>query len=96
MLSSPTDKAKFFAKNFCENSNLDDFGISLPSRTNLKLHDISITPRMVKKVILNLDSSKASDLDSLPGVVLKNCEPELSCMLAELFNMCPKKSYFPD
>ena len=29
-------------------------------------------------------------------VVLKNCEPELSYILAELFNKCLKESYFPD
>ena len=29
-------------------------------------------------------------------VVLKNCEPELSYMLAELFNMYLKESCFPD
>ena len=29
-------------------------------------------------------------------VVLKSCEPELSYILAELFNRCPKESYFPD
>ena len=29
-------------------------------------------------------------------VVLKNCEPELSYILAELFNMCLKESCFPD
>ena len=58
VLSSASDKAKLFAKNFSKNSNLDDFGISLPvfpSRTNLKLNTISITPMMVKKVITNLD-----------------------------------------
>ena len=50
MLSSASDKAKLFAKNFSENSNLDDSGISLPvipSRTNHKLHNISGTPKMV-------------------------------------------------
>ena len=44
-------------------------GISLPvfpSRTNLKLHNISVTPKMVKKVITNLDSSKASGPDCIP------------------------------
>ena len=45
-----------------------------PSRTNLKLHNISITSKMVKKVILNLDSSKTSGPDCIPVVVLKNCE----------------------
>ena len=80
-------------------SNLDDSGISLPvfsSRTNLKLHNISVTPKMVKKVIMNLDLSKASGPDCIPVVVLKNCEPELSYILAELFNKCLKGSCFPD
>ena len=51
---------------------------------------------MVKKVIANLDLSKASGPDSIPVVVLKNCEPELSYILAELFNKYLKKSSFPD
>ena len=62
MLSSASDKAKLFAENLTKNSDLDDSGISLPvfpSRTNLKLHNISVTPKMVKKVIMNLDLSKA-------------------------------------
>ena len=99
LLSSASDKGKLFAKNFSKNSNLDDFGISLPvfpSRTNLKLHNISIAPKMVKKVIMNLDSSKASGPDCVPVVVLKNCEPELSYILAKLFNKCLKESCFPD
>ena len=29
-------------------------------------------------------------------VFLKNCEPRLLYILAELFNMCPKQSCFPD
>ena len=66
-----------------------------PSRTNLKLN-ISITPKMVKKVTTNLDSSKASGLDFTPVVFLKNLEPELSYILAEFFNMCLKESCFPD
>ena len=87
VLSSASDKAKLFAENFSKNSNLDESGISLPvfpSRTNLKLHDISVTPKMVKKVIVNLDLSKASGPDCIPVVVLKNCEPGLS-YIAELF-----------
>ena len=99
VLSSTFDKAKLFPKNFSKNSNLDDLHISLPSfppRTNLKLHNISISPSMVKKVITNLDSSKASGPDCIPVEVLKNFEPELSHILAELFNMCLKESCFPD
>ena len=99
VLSSASDKAKLFAKSFSKNSNLDDSGICLPvfpSRTNLKLHNISVDPKMVKKIITNLDSSKASGPDCIPVMVLKNCEPELSYILADLFIMCLKESCFPD
>ena len=63
---------------------------SLPSRTNLKLHNISVTPKMIKKVVMNLDFSKVSGPDSILVVGLKNCEPEVSYILAELFNKCFK------
>ena len=87
VLSSTSHKANLFAENFSKNSNLDDSSISLTaflSRTNLKLHNISVTPSMVKKVTMNLDLSKASAPDCMPVVVLKNCEPEFSYILAEL------------
>ena len=99
MLYSASDKAKLFPENFSTNSNLDGSGIFLPvflSRTNLKLHNISITPKMVKKVIRNLESSKTYSPDCIEVVVLKNCEPELLYILAELFNKCLKESCFPD
>ena len=101
MLSSASDKAKLFARNFSKNSNLDDSGIflpDLPSRTNLRLHNISVTPKIVKKItiIANLDSSKASRPDCISVVVLKNYEPEISYILAELLNMCLKESCFRD
>ena len=73
------------------NSNLDDSGISLPvypSRTNLKLHNTSVTPQIVRKFVMNLDLSKASGPDCFQVVVLKNCHPELSYILAALFNKC--------
>ena len=99
VLSSASDKAKLFAESFSKNSNLDDSVISLPvfhSRTHLKLHNISVTFKRVKKVITNLDLPKASGLVCIPVVVLKNCELKLSYMLAELFNKCLKESCFPD
>ena len=60
VLFSASDRAKLFAENFSKNFNLDDSSISLPvfpSRTNLKLH-ISVTPKIVEKVIMNLDLSR--------------------------------------
>ena len=91
MLFSASDKAKLLAENFSKNSNLGDSEISLYiflSRTNLKLHNISVTAKMVKKVIINLDFSKVSGPDCIPVVLIKNCEPERSYILAELFNKC--------
>ena len=51
---------------------------------------------MVKKIVTNLDSSKPSGPECIPVVVLKNCEPELSYILAKLFNNCLKESCFLD
>ena len=99
MLSSASDKAKLFARKFSKSCILDDSDISLlafPSRTNLKLHNIYVTFKMVKKVITNLDSSKVSGPHCIPVVVPKNCEPDFSYILAELFNMFLKESCFPD
>ena len=75
MLSS--DEAKLYTENFSKNSNLDESGISssvFPSITNLKRHIISVGPKMVKKVITNLDLSKAFGPDCISAVVLENCE----------------------
>ena len=62
-----------------------------PFVTNLKLN-ISVTPKMVKKGIMNFDSPKVSSPDCIPVVVLKNFEPELSYIVAELFNFFLKES----
>ena len=99
MLPSASDQGKLFAENFSKNYNSNDSRISLPlfpSRTNLKLNNISITPKMVKKLIMNLDLLKASGANCILVVVLKNCKPELSYILVELWNKCLKKYCFPD
>ena len=98
-LFSASNKAKLFAKNFSKNSNLDDSGSSLPvfpSGTNLNIYNYSVTPKLVEKFITNVDSSKAPGSDYIPVVILKNCDPELSYLLAVLFNMCLKDSSFAD
>ena len=51
---------------------------------------------MVKKVITNLDSTKVSGPHYILVVLLKNCEPELSYIPAELLYKCLKESGFPD
>ena len=77
LLCSAYDKATIKKPiHFNSKPNLDDSGFSLPvfsSITNLKLHNTSVTTKMIKKVKTNLDSSKASGPD-ISVVVLKNCE----------------------
>ena len=50
---------------------------------------------MVQKVVTNLNSSRVSGPKFIAVVVL-NCESEFSYILAELFNMCLKESFFAD
>ena len=61
-LPSPTIR-NLRASSSSQNSHFEDLGISFPifpSRTNLKLHNISVNPKWVKMVITNRDSSKVS------------------------------------
>ena len=51
---------------------------------------------MVKLVVINLDLSKASSPNCILIVIPKNCGPELSYILTELFTKCLKKPCFPD
>ena len=68
-------KQNCLLKNFSKNSNLDDSIVSLhafPSRTNLKLYNISVTPETIKKVITSLDLAMVSGPDCISVVFLKN------------------------
>ena len=97
MFFSATDKAKLFAKNFSKNFNLHDSGISLPvfpSRTNLKLHHISVIPTMVKKIIVNLILQKHQVLIVFQWCSLKTVS--LNSHIDEHFNMLVEESCFLD
>ena len=75
VLSSASDKAKLFAENFSKNSNLDDSGTSLPvfpSLTNLKLHNISVTPKMVKGCVRYIFARLFLSLNESPCQIRKN------------------------
>ena len=51
---------------------------------------------MIKKITKSLDSSNASGPDQIPVMVITNSEPELSYILADLFNKCLKEPCFSD
>ena len=74
VLYSASGKVLLLAENISRNSNLDDSSIPLPVlhfRANMKLYKISVTPKLVKRVITNLDLPKAYGPDSIPVVVLR-------------------------
>ena len=60
----------------------------------MKLRNIHVTPKLVKRAITNLDLSKVSGRDCVLVVVLKNFEAQLSYILAEIFNICLKEFCF--
>ena len=60
---------------------------SFPSRTNLKLDNIPVTLKLVKRVIADFDFSKVCGQDCISVVVWKNWEPELSYVIAKIFNV---------
>ena len=80
MLSSTCEKAKLFVETYSKNSNIDDSIVSVsafPPRISMKLYNFPVTPKLVKKVITNLDFSKTFGLDLIPVVFLKKSETEL-------------------
>ena len=80
------------------NSTLDDSNNPLPdfpSQTAYSIANFKVTVKEVSKLIRDLDVSKATGPDEIPVVVLKNISPELSPILAKLFNRCLKEKTFP-
>ena len=85
-------KQNYLLKAFLRTHIFDNSGMSLPvflAGTILKFQHISVTPKIVEKVITNLDSSKASHPDCILVVVLNNWATTL-IHITELFNTCLK------
>ena len=99
IVSSSADKAKIFASIFASNSTLDDQGHEVPFFPTVSENQIDtpwVTAKDVARRIRELESSKATGPDKIPVVVLKNLSPELSPILAKLFNKCIQEECFPD
>ena len=62
----------------------------LPSRTIIKLHNISVVPNFHRKIITKLNSPKVPDPDNIL-VYYRTLSPEPPHILAEVFNVCPKE-----
>ena len=86
MLSVAADKVKLFAEIVFENSSLDDSDFFQPaffSRSNLKLHNIHVTPQdgyedynrscFLKGFIFSALFLHISVIDGIDGMFLQNC-----------------------
>lgn len=60
----------------------------------MKLHDILLAGKIVEKVINYLHSTGASGPDCILELFLKRCQPELSYVLVDLFNICLENPLF--
>lgn len=84
---------------FLDDCNLDESGSFLrvcSLWTDIRLHHNFVNCKTMKKVITILAFPKVSDRDFIPVEVLKNCEPELWKIMADLCTMCCNESLFPE
>ena len=56
---------------------------------------IKFSTRKVRKVLLQLNTSKASGTDGIPEIVLKSCAPELAPVLNKLIQLSYNLGIFP-
>ena len=86
---TPSSKANLFASTFASNSNLDDqdFQAPLYPTSTITMSPIKFSTRKVRKVPLQLNTSKSSGPDGIPAIVLKSCASELAPVLNKLFQL---------
>ena len=73
IFSTPSSNPNLFASTFASNSNLDDqdFQAPLYPTSTITMSPIKFSKRKVRKVVLQLNTSKSSGPDDTPGIVLK-------------------------
>ena len=93
------DKADLLNDYFIAQSTLPASNIPLPPFTYLtdaRLGRIVILPQDVKKVLLNLNTSKAIGADKISNKLLKECAESLCIPLAEIFQQSLDEGIYPD
>ena len=94
---TPSSNANLFASTFASNSNLDDQNFQPPlyPTSTITMPPIKFSTRKVRKVLLQLNTSKSSGPDDLPAIVLKSCAPEIAPVLNKLFQLSYNLGIFP-
>ena len=98
-ISNDQEKADLLNDYFVHQSLLPTTHTILPPLTYItqsRLSTINITPEIVWKLLLKLDTSKATGPDCVSNKLLKSCADSLCFPLSELFNKSMKLGIFPN
>ena len=92
------EKAEVFAEIFAKNSNIDPGNLTPPTLppTQHSMPKIEFNTEKLKKILMNLNTKKATGPDGIPAIVLKMCAVELTPILRELFQYSLEKGIFPE
>ena len=76
---TPSSKTNHFPSTFTSNSNLDDQDFQAPfyPPSTITMPPIKFSTRKVRKILLQLNTSKSSGPDDILAIVLKSCAQEL-------------------
>ena len=94
---SSSSKPNLFASTFASNSNLDYQGSQPPlySISTITMSHFKFSTRKVRRVLLQLNTSKCKGPDGILAIVLKSCAPELAPVINKLFQLSYNRGIFP-
>ena len=85
--NKPSEKAQLLNNYFYEQfSGQSDYNINI-GWSNDQVFDIDLDQNKVRKLLLNINSNKASGPDGIHGKILKNCANTLAYPLSLLFKI---------
>ena len=85
--NKPSEKAELFNNYFYDQfSGQSDYNINI-GWSNDQVFDIDLDQNKVRKLLLNINSNKASGPDGIHGKILKNCANTLAYPLSLLFKI---------
>ena len=85
----------FFHSNFTHVHNTDNLS-PINSFINPNLTIVQLSVAEVRIILQNIDTSKATGPDGIPGVFLKNCAKELAPSFTKLLNISLQAGMFPN
>lgn len=77
-------------------TQLNEPSMNLPKRTPNTIPKLNITSKGVEKLLSDINSNKAMGPDSIPNLILKNCNKELAPGLTILFQNSVDRGSLPN